>query len=376
MPLQPLRILDANLNRLSEGLRFLEEIARFLLNDAELSWELRTLRHNLLGEARPWDTKLLSQRDSEHDVGADLDTIASGANRFPKTSQNFLGEKPSQQDLPGLVRANARRAEESLRVIEELAKLPDIGLMLDSAKFEQGRFSLYHLERLLISKVLRQDKIKWIAGLYVVLDRQALAGRDELAVAQQIIQGAAKVIQLRDKQGKKGELLSLARRLRTLCAESGVLFIINDYLDLALAVDADGLHVGQEDLPLPVVRKELPIDKIVGISVHTVAQAVQAQNEGADYVSVGSIFPTPTKKGATVVGIDRLKEIRQAVSCPLVAIGGINEDNIDQVLSAGADSVALISAVLGKEDVKESTQRLVAKLNLAVDVVVKYVEPK
>jgi thiamine-phosphate pyrophosphorylase len=237
--------------------------------------------------------------------------------------------------------------------------------MLDSAKFKQERFNLYSLEKRLISAILRQDKIKQLSGLYVILDRQALAERDELETAKQIISGGAKAIQLRDKQSSKRELLLIAQELKELCSESGILFIINDYLDLALATNADGLHIGQGDLPLPLVRKELPIDKIVGCSVTTVSQAVKAQSEGADYISVGSIFPTNMRKEAIVVGVDRLKEIREVISCPLVAIGGINENNIEQVLAAGVDSIAVISAVLSKEDVKVATQQLIGKIDLA-----------
>jgi thiamine-phosphate pyrophosphorylase len=220
------------------------------------------------------------------------------------------------------------------------------------------------LERDLISRISRRDKIEKIAGLYVILDRQFLAGRDELEVTSQIIEGGARVIQLRDKQSKKGELLLLAQKLRELCSQAGVLFIVNDYLDLALAVAADGLHIGQEDLPLPVVRRELPIDTIVGCSVTTVSQATRAQNEGADYIAVGSMFPTTTKKEAIVVGVDMLKELKRVVSVPLVAIGGINQTNVGEVVTAGADAVAVISAVLGEEDVKGAVQKLVARMKM------------
>jgi thiamine-phosphate pyrophosphorylase len=272
--------------------------------------------------------------------------------------------KQPQQDLPGVIIANAKRAEESLRVVEELAKLPEISSMLDSAKFERLRFTLYTLERELISKILRQAKVKQLTGLYVILDRQVLAGRDELDIASQVIRGGAKIIQLRDKQSGKGELLPIAQRLKALCAKSDVLFIINDYLDLALAVDADGLHIGQEDLPLPIIRWELPIDKIVGCSVSTVSQAIKAQNEGVDYISVGSIFPTTTKKEATVVGASMLEEVKQSVFCPVAAIGGINEGNVGQAMAAGADSIAVISAILGEKDVKGAVQRLIAQMEL------------
>jgi len=354
VPHQPLRIIDANLNRSSEGLRVLEDVARFLLNDAELSQRLRTLRHTLARETQSLSVGLLSQRDSEHDVG-----------RLHSKDKEPITKASSPQGLLDLVTANAKRAEESLRVMEELAKLPEMSSMLNSASFEQTRFALYTLERDLISRISRRDKVERISGLYVILDRQFLAGRDELEIATQIIEGGAKAIQLRDKQSKKGEMLLVAQKLRGLCGQAGVLFIINDYLDLTLAVNADGLHIGQEDLPLPVVRSELPIDRIVGCSVTTVSQATRAQNEGADYIAVGSIFPTTTKKDAIVLGIDTLKELKRTISIPVVAIGGINQNNIGQVVAAGADAVAVISAVLGEKDVRSAVKQLVAKMDLA-----------
>jgi thiamine-phosphate pyrophosphorylase len=350
-------MIDANLNRSSEGLRVLEDVARFLLNDAELSQRLRTLRHDLARETKSLSIGLLSHRDSEHDVGHH--------HLIPSRERKLNMKTTSLQGLLDLVTANAKRVEESLRVVEELAKLPELSAILNSASFEQTRFALYALERDLISRISRRDKIGRMHGLYVILDRQFLAGRDELDIAGQIIEGGAGVIQFRDKQSKKGELLLVAQKLRELCSQAGVLFIINDYLDLAMVVDADGLHIGQEDLPLPVVRRELPVDKIVGCSVTTVSQATKAQNEGADYIAVGSIFPTTTKKKATVVGVDMLKEVKRIVSTPLVAIGGINQSNVGEVVAAGADAVAVISAVLGEKDVRGAVQKLVAKMDLA-----------
>jgi thiamine-phosphate pyrophosphorylase len=270
----------------------------------------------------------------------------------------------SLQGLLDSVTANAKRVEESLRVIEELAKLPDINSKLNPAKFEQARFTLYTLERDLISRISRRDKIESISGLYVILDRQFLNGRDELDVTRQIIEGGARIIQYRDKQSKKGELLLVAHRLREFCSQAGILFIINDHLDVAMAVGADGLHVGQEDLPLPVIRRELPIDRIIGCSVTTLSQAVKAQTEGADYIAIGSIFHTTTKREATVVGLDTPKEIKRTVSIPVVAIGGINHNNVDEVVAAGADAIAVVSAVLGEKDVKGAVQKLVAKIDL------------
>ncbi|MFQ6122085.1 MAG: thiamine phosphate synthase, partial [Dehalococcoidales bacterium] len=148
------------------------------------------------------------------------------------------------------------------------------------------------------------------------------------------------------------------------CAEHNVLFIINDHLDLALAVDADGLHLGQDDLPIKLARQLLPIDKILGSSVRTLEQATTAQAEGADYIAVGSIYPSPSKETAEVVGLERLRQIRQAVTLSLVAIGGINQGNVAQVLAAGADAVAVISAVLGAKDIEEASHQIVGKFKV------------
>jgi thiamine-phosphate pyrophosphorylase len=347
-------MIDANMNRSSEGLRVLEDVARFLLNDAGLSQRLRTLRHNLAQHTKSLSVTLLSDRDAQHDVGG-----PRSQDREPVT------EATSPQGLLDLVSANAKRVEEALRVIEEMAKLPDMNSLLDSAGFEQTRFALYALERDLFSKISRRDKTERIAGLYVILDRQFLGGKDDLEVARQVVDGGAGVIQLRDKQSKKGELLLVAQKLKELCSQAGVLFIVNDYLDLALAVDADGLHIGQDDLPLHVARRELPIDRIIGCSVTTSSQATKAQNEGADYIAVGSVFPTATKKETIVVGMDAVRKLKRTISTPLVAIGGINESNAGEVVAAGADAVAVISAVLGERDVKGAVQKLVTKMDLA-----------
>ncbi len=333
-----LRLIDANLNRMSEGLRTLEDVARFLLNDATLSAKLKSLRHDLAVEDDSLRRNLLSARDSADDVGAFAE--AEG--------------EAQRQDLANIVNANAKRVEESLRVLEEFAKLPEI--MLDSTRFKQARFALYEIERELTAKILRREKR--VSGLYVIIDPEALGGRDEVEVAQKAISGGAKAIQLRDKNRNKGEILSKARELKALCAQSDVLFIVNDYLDIAIASNADGLHLGQEDLPVPVARQLLPIDRIIGRSTKTIAAALQAQTDGADYVAIGSIYPTASKTDTRVVGLETLRQIRKAISIPIVAIGGINATNASEVMAAGADSIAVISAVLGAEDVEKAARQL------------------
>lgn len=340
-----LRIYDANLNRVGEGLRVLEEVARFLLNDPDLTERLKSMRHELVRGCSLLESQLLSSRNSEGDVGV-LSEVPGEAER---------------RDIPAIVTANARRVQESLRVLEEFSKIPNV-IPLDSARIKQTRFELYQLEQRLLSKLLRREKIGGLTGLYLIIDQQALQGRSEVEVAQRAIQGGVRVIQLRDKQRSKGELLEVARELNRLCAEHGVLFIVNDYLDLALAADADGVHLGQGDLPVAVARKILPIDKIVGCSTATLEEALRAQEQGADYIAVGSIYPTLSKAATRAAGLEMLRRVKEAVSIPVIAIGGINEDNVAQVITAGADAVAVINAVLATEDVEAAARRLASRI--------------
>lgn len=341
------RIIDANLNRTGEGLRFLEDVGRLLLDDSDLSQQLKNLRHDLVRGDVSFNRRLLQSRDSEGDVGVDLEVPGEAR----------------QKELPDAVVANSRRVQESLRVLEEMAKLP--GTALDPEKFKHARFTLYTLEKKLLFRLLRRGKIDRLRGLYVIIDTPALQGRSHLEVAGEVIRGGAKVIQLRDKRLAKKELISVARQLKDLCAEQGVLFIVNDYLDVALAVDADGLHLGEDDLPVEVARRLLPGDKILGGSARTVEGATAAQAAGADYLGVGAMYSTPTKETAEVVGPERLRRIKQAITVPVVAIGGINRDNAAAVVAAGADAVAVISAVLGADNVAEATRQLVAGIEEA-----------
>lgn len=338
--LDSLRIIDANLNRIGEGLRLLEELARMILNDVNLTQQLKTMRHQILETDKSFNQRLLQARDSESDIGINLEAP-------PK----------KERELTSILVANSRRVQESLRTIEELAKIPQTGL--DTEKFKKARFNLYTIERNLLSRLLRQDKIRRLSGLYVIVDTQALLKRKHIEVARAAIAGGARVIQLRDKTSTKKELLPIAEQLKELCTEHNVLFIINDHLDLLLAVDADGLHLGQDDLPIKTTRRLLPVDKILGISTRTVDGAVAAQAEGADYIAVGAMYPTPSKAAAQVVGVERLKQVRQAVTLPLVAIGGINQENAAAVMAAGADSLAVIRAVVQAEAPQKAAQEIV-----------------
>jgi thiamine-phosphate diphosphorylase len=258
--------------------------------------------------------------------------------------------------------ANSRRVQESLRVLEEFSRVSGTPLSGKASGFEKARFEVYELEQQLVGRLLRRDKAGRLKGLYLVLDVMALKGRDELEVAAAAIRGGAKTIQLRDKQRSKAKLLTTARKLKELCVEKGVLFIVNDHVDIALAVNADGIHLGQDDLPPAEARRILPIDVLIGISTHSVAEAVKAQTNGADYIAVGSIYPTTSKESFKLVGPETLRRARPKVSVPLIAIGGINHSGVQEVMKAGADAVAVISAVLGGDDVEKAARRIVGKM--------------
>ncbi|MEE9248398.1 MAG: thiamine phosphate synthase [Dehalococcoidia bacterium] len=206
----------------------------------------------------------------------------------------------------------------------------------------------------------RPKNLQRISGLYVILDPSFCKGISEIDAARAIIRGGARIIQWRDKARDKGVQLPILREVNGLCSQAGVLSIVNDHLDLAIISGADGLHVGQNDLPLTEVKPYLPDDKIVGVSTANVEEALRAQEQGAGYIAVGSIYPTSSKDGTRPAGLETLRRVAEAVSVPVVAIGGINLDNVGPVIDAGADAVCVISAVLSAPDIEKAARDLVS----------------
>ena len=202
-------------------------------------------------------------------------------------------------------------------------------------------------------------------SLYAILDRTASRGRDLVDVLDAAVAGGCRMVQLREKEWPSGRLLPLAERLRARCAAAGVTFIVNDRVDLALALGADGVHVGQDDLPARAARPLLRPGMILGVSTHDVAQARAAQADGADYVAVGSMFPTASKADFQLVGPDLIRKLRPEIRVPLVGIGGITHDNVHEVLAAGADGVAVIAAVGGAADPRAAAERFLALIRRA-----------
>lgn len=203
----------------------------------------------------------------------------------------------------------------------------------------------------------RREKFLQV-DLYPVTCERLSAGRSNLDLLEAAIRGGAKIIQLREKELATGDLYRMALAFRKITAEAGILLIINDRIDIALAVDADGVHLGQEDLPLLAARRIGP-ELLIGISTHSREEALQAQGEGADYVNIGPIFPTRTKEGVTrFLGPEAIPGIAAGLSVPFTVMGGIDGANIEKVLAQGARRVAVVTAVTMADDMARAVAAL------------------
>ncbi len=202
--------------------------------------------------------------------------------------------------------------------------------------------------------------------LYAIADTLGRAELPWLELTRQMCAGGAQLIQLRFKEQSARNFLHLARQARTICQQHGCLLIINDRADIARSVDADGLHIGQDDLPYAAARRVLGRDKIIGVSTHDLAQAVAAEREGADYIGFGPLFGTQTKAtGYSARGLAQLREIRARTSLPIVAIGGISAERAPAVLAAGANAVAMISDIVLSQQVEAKVRHILRDLSPA-----------
>ncbi|WP_028829284.1 thiamine phosphate synthase [Proteocatella sphenisci] len=202
--------------------------------------------------------------------------------------------------------------------------------------------------------------------LYAVTDRAWIGKQTLIEQVKDSLDGGATFIQLREKELDDGTFLDEARKMKSLCKEYNVPFVINDNIDIAIECDADGVHVGQSDMDALNVKKRLGKDKIIGVSAQTVEQAIIAQNSGADYLGVGAVFSTLTKLDADTVSFETLKQICDAVSIPVIAIGGIYDYNILKLSKSGIVGIAVVSAIFAQDNIKQSTANL---LELATKMV-------
>ena len=339
-----LRILDANANRAREALRVLEDYARFALDHDELSAALKDLRHRLAAALGAVLGEAILHRDTPGDVGRDNKTPA----------------ELRRESLADIVTAAGKRLGEALRVLEEVLKTSDPGA---AAALEALRYRFYELEQRL-ARTLRPATRFASVRLYVLITA-ALCRRPWLETAELAIAGGADCLQLREKELEGSPLLNRARQLVALCRRHDVLCIINDRPDIAVLSGADGVHVGQGDLPPTEARKIVGTGSILGVSTHNLEQARQAVADGADYIGVGPVFPSSTKPRDFLPGLDYARAAAATIAIPAVAIAGITADNVSQVLATGIRAVAVASAVTSAEDPREAARAIKSTLEKA-----------
>lgn len=333
------RILDANLNRASEAARILEEIARFLLDDKDLSEKLKNIRHKINAVQEESYGNYLEARDTENDVGVEIKNT------------------DSRIDIENIFKANIKRLQQALRTLGEYS----VENKENAAVFEKLRYTSYTLEKIMwegVNALVNGGKNSLNDKcLYLVTNSDKFSSEDEfLDAVASALQGGVDILQLREKNMSAKKILELGKKLKLLCSEYGATFIVNDRIDIAAILDADGVHLGQDDLDVKSAREILGKDKIVGISTHAPEQALKAVEDGADYIGVGPVFATPTKEGRIPVGLDYVKWASENINIPAFAIGGIDEENIKQVIEAGAKRVAVVRAIINAKSPQKAAE--------------------
>jgi thiamine-phosphate pyrophosphorylase len=323
------RILDAAANRAREGLRVVEDFARFELDDVHLTRELKECRHELasaLNEAGLGDW--LAARDTPGDVGTRVSTPAESVRTSPLH----------------VAQANFKRLQEALRSLEEYGKCvsPQLG-----RRCEAIRYRVYTLEKAVLGTAANRDRLA-NCRLYWLLTRDALKRKEEggwRKAVQDALRSGVDVVQVREKEMPDAKLLDWARTVRRWTRETGTLLIMNDRPDLAVLCEADGVHVGQDELSVADVRRIVGPRMLVGVSTHEVEQARRAVLDGADYLGVGPVFRSGTKSFESLAGLDYVRQVAAEIALPWFAIGGIDESNVAAVLEAGATRIAVSGAL-------------------------------
>lgn len=341
------RILDAADNRAREGVRVVEDFVRFTLDDAHLTGLLKQWRHDLsqvIAESG-WSARLPS-RDTPRDVGTGI----------AAPSETRRGSSLE------VVRANFKRAEEAIRTLEEFGKL----LSPETAeRFERLRYRLYTLEKAVLGTHTGRLRLEGRSLYLLVTD--ALCRHGAEATIHDALAAGANVVQVREKSMTDRELIEHGRRVRRWTRENGGLLIMNDRADLAVLTDADGVHVGQQELTVREARRIVGPERLVGFSTHSLQQARQAVLDGADYIGVGPVFPSTTKQFETYAGLELVARVAAEITLPWFAIGGINAGNIGEVIQAGATRVAVGSAICDAEKPAEATRKLARALTERVE---------
>lgn len=332
------RVMDANFNRAREAARALEDYCRFIRNDRFLTEQLKELRHTLaqLYSQLP-PNLLLSGRETLQDVG---------------TSISASGEYVRSTTLH-VAMANLKRLQESLRTLEEFGKLFAENVGRD---FESLRYRTYTLEKALFGGSQNREKLTK-AKLYALLSgERCLASLDW--TIEQAASGGVDIVQMREKTLPDRELLARARDMRRWTNKAGLVFIVNDRPDIARLSDADGVHLGQEDISVMDARRLLGPKAVIGVSTHSIEQVQKAVMDGADYLGIGPVFPSNTKVFNQFPGLEFIRKACVETSLPSFALGGITPANIQQVIDAGAKRFAVGSAIAMAQDPEQVSRLL------------------
>ncbi len=335
------RIADAAVNRAAEGLRVLEDTARFALDNTETAAVLRNLRHSTRAVFTDRRDTLICARDADGDVGRQI---------------SEKSRDDARQDLRETCLANFKRVQEAFRTIEEILKTS--GHYRAGKQTETMRFTLYTTEK----KMMSFFRKRLPPGLYGILGEKFSRGRTNLEVAWQMADAGVNVIQYREKLTNKSlkQIYEECCDIRRITSDHGVMFIVNDFPEIARMVGADGTHAGQDDLPAADLKKTAG-DMIVGISTHSPAQAEKAIEDGADYIGVGPLFETATKEDVcSPVGLDYLEWAVENVTVPFVAIGGIKRHNLPEVVKRGARTVCLVTDILEADNIPQRVEAIKA----------------
>ena len=332
------RILDANFNRAREALRVVEDFCRFALDDKFLSGELKQMRHDLTAVVETLPAGLLLEsRETLRDVGTSL-----------STAREELRTSPGE-----VARTNLKRLQEALRSLEEFAKLhgPDLG-----KKLEAIRYRSYTVERAILLGLNARERLAK-ARLYVLLTGSLCTAALDWTI-QEAAAGGAGIFQLREKDLDDRRLLERARQVRKWTNKAGVLFIINDRPDIARLVEADGVHLGQDDLPVKEARRILGPDSLIGVSTHSLEQVRQAVLDGASYIGVGPAFASSTKSFGELPGLEFVHQALAETSLPAFVIGGVNGDTIESAAKCGSRRVAVSAAVCQADEPRTVSETL------------------
>ena len=333
------QIIDANLDRAREGLRVLEDWARFGLGENDSVKRIKNFRQ-ILGKNH-------------------LEVYKQSRNFIKDECKGLTHQEQSKRSSPDqIISSNAGRVQEALRVIEEFSRAHNYDLSKIAAEIRYEIYTL-EIELLRLIRYKNSEEILKENDLYVITDQK----ENLLEIIEAILIAGVKIIQHRFKSGTDKDHLREAIQIKNLCKKYNSLFIINDRVDIAIASNADGIHLGQDDLDLKTARKLLGYSKIIGISANNEIDISNALKDGCDYIGIGPVFETATKKNKKPIGIEKIKTLTKDLNIPWFAIGGIKSNNISYLKRNGFKKVALVSQLMNSEDPKEDAIMILKELS-------------